>query len=95
MDEIALGVDPNIPTKESNNTALHYAACNGYMAIVELLLEHGADMLCNIDGLSPYDVAVSRGHVEIAKMLSWKYKTGYLYEKHLMQSSVGNFRLNI
>lgn len=53
-------VDPNAPGERSwnGNTALHYAAQYGYIAIVQILLEHGASRhIKNHLGFLPVDCA--------------------------------------
>lgn len=53
-----------------DGTALHTAAFVGHRAIVELLLEMGADPAAKTSaGKTPADVARERGHAEIARLL--------------------------
>ena len=49
---------------------LHWAVVRNRKAVTELLISRGADIdLPNPDGLSPFLMAVSQGHVEMAKLL--------------------------
>jgi Ankyrin repeats (3 copies) len=66
---IAHGADPNIPG--SNDFApLHYASFSGRIEIVQLLIEHGANVeVKNFFGETPLDVA-SGEQREIIKLLS-------------------------
>ena len=52
-------------------TALHSAACNGYLAIATRLLEGGADLtLRDKFGKTALDYARSNGHSEVVALLS-------------------------
>ena len=54
-----------------DDTALHYAANHGYLAIATRLLEGGADLtLRDNDGRTALDYARSRGHSEVVALLS-------------------------
>ena len=54
----------------AGSTALLQAAYFGRTAVVEALLEAGADpTLLDVDGKSPADWAASEGHAELAKIL--------------------------
>ena len=49
---------------------LHIAAQNGYLEIVELLLEHGANPnVQDNDGRTPLHYAVENCHVDVARVL--------------------------
>jgi ankyrin repeat protein len=50
-------------------TPLFYAACKGNVAVVELLLCHGADVHAESLGETPLKVAVKRNHTAVAEML--------------------------
>ncbi|MEE9443648.1 MAG: ankyrin repeat domain-containing protein [candidate division Zixibacteria bacterium] len=55
---------------DRGSTALHFAAENGHLQIVELLLDRGADLeAIDVDGDTPLMGAAIRGHSEIFKML--------------------------
>ena len=54
-----------------DRTALHFAACNGNLAIATRLLEGGADLtLRDNDGDTALDNARSYGHSEVVALLS-------------------------
>ena len=49
------GTDPNRPEDETGNTAIHYAAKNMRLDVVNLLLEYQADINAqNMEGLTPF-----------------------------------------
>ena len=64
---IKYGADVN-KTLDTGNTALTWAAKNGQMEIVKMLLEAKADH--RIENLTASDWAASRGHVEIFNLLN-------------------------
>ncbi|KAG0355888.1 hypothetical protein BG005_005191 [Podila minutissima] len=54
----------------TGSTPLHFAAANGCLAIVEVLLRHGAIVdLTDKYGSSPLNVAIARNHPEVASVL--------------------------
>ncbi|KAF9437741.1 hypothetical protein BGZ76_011379 [Entomortierella beljakovae] len=54
----------------TGSTPLHFAAANGCLAIVEMLLKHGATPdLVDKYGTTPYAVATARNHPEVADLL--------------------------
>ncbi|KFH64315.1 hypothetical protein MVEG_10140 [Podila verticillata NRRL 6337] len=54
----------------TGSTPLHFAAANGCLAIVEVLLRHGAIAdLTDKYGSSPLSVAIARNHPEVASVL--------------------------
>ncbi len=66
---IKAGVDLSQQDKQGW-TALNWAAGSGYLEIVELLLEHGADPLAvGRDLRTPQMIALAAGHVEVVKRL--------------------------
>jgi ankyrin repeat protein len=72
---VASGVDINTPGRGAW-TPLHEAASQGYSAVVQWLLENGADVNCKTvvvrgedAGKSPLHVAVEGGHSDVVKLL--------------------------
>jgi ankyrin repeat protein len=62
-------------------TPVHISAGSGYLKIVKLLLERGADVhAMNGEGETPYQVSLRRGYREIADLLQ-KYGAGRLGER--------------
>lgn len=63
------GADPNA-RQQGGFTALHEAALNGNLALIELLLQHGAGATVANDKTSrPVDLARSNGHDEAVRLL--------------------------
>src|SRR5579859_1674410 len=64
------GADPN-KRDRLGATALHDAAWNGYREIVELLLDHHADVNARHleAGSTPLHYAVIKGHLDIVSLL--------------------------
>jgi ankyrin repeat protein len=63
------GADPNA-TQERGFVPLHSAAANGNVAVVELLLKHGARADAKADdGKTPADMALEGGHKDLAQSL--------------------------
>jgi len=58
-------------TADDGASALHWASCNGYIDIVNILLRAGADvnMRREEDGPTPLHMALSNGHESIALAL--------------------------
>ena len=49
---------------------LHWAAAYGFVDVVKILLEHGADVNPrNVDGITPLHLATVAGHVDVARIL--------------------------
>ena len=64
-DTTAIGM-----SNDRGSTALHFAAENGHIQIVELLLDLGADLeAIDVDGDTPLMCAAIGGHSEVFKML--------------------------
>lgn len=52
------------------NTALHYAACSGYVDVASELLAAGANVEeANENGHTPLMEAATAGHVDVARLL--------------------------
>jgi ankyrin repeat protein len=64
-------------TDNNANTALHLATMNGSSTIVQLLLDHGADMnVKNEENNSALDLSCRQGYFEISKNLITNYTDG-------------------
>ena len=63
------GADPN--AVDQGFPAIYGAADNGHVAVVALLLKHGAavDAANNVDGGTPLIIAAAKGHAEVAALL--------------------------
>jgi ankyrin repeat protein len=62
------GTDPNLVYH--TNTALTYAARDGFTDIVHLLIDHGADVnWVDGEGVTPLILAAFKGHTELAELL--------------------------
>ena len=62
------GADCNISNRDGA-TALHFAADQGYLEIIEMLLNAGAVPAADKKNLQPQDVAASKGHSAIVELL--------------------------
>jgi hypothetical protein len=64
------GADVNQQAKEVSSTALHYAAFNGYTDIVELLLQHDAEVnIQNKNGNTPLHLAALSNSIDVIVLL--------------------------
>lgn len=64
------GAPVNALTSRNNSSALMLVARTGNLALANLLLDHGADAgLRNSRGESAYDIAMQKGHGELAQLL--------------------------
>ena len=53
-----------------SSTPLHYAAASGFLKIVKLLVEKNASIdIVDSEGSNAYELAVSKGHNEVAAYL--------------------------
>ncbi|KAL8287074.1 hypothetical protein RQP46_004080 [Phenoliferia psychrophenolica] len=54
----------------AGSTPLHFAAANGHVSIIQLLLSHGASpLLVEKNGLDPEAIALQKGHLAAAELL--------------------------
>jgi ankyrin repeat protein len=58
----------NLMTSQSGETALHYAASKGYCSATSLLLDLGAAISDDKQGVSAFQAAVINGQLEVAKI---------------------------
>jgi ankyrin repeat protein len=58
----------NLMTSQSGETALHYAASKGYCSATSLLLDLGAAISDDKQGVSAFQAAVVNGQLEVAKI---------------------------
>lgn len=67
---LSMGADPNIRGRKGA-TAVWYAALSGRAEIVQLLVEHGADLNVQeeVAHSSPLDSAASLGHIDVVEVL--------------------------
>jgi len=53
-----------------NWTSLHYAASNGFLNVVDLLIKNHAEIkIKNSDGDTPFDLAKRKGHVNVLEYI--------------------------
>ncbi len=71
---ITLGINVN-PRGDLGRTPLHEAASRGDMALVELLVENGADLFALDEGVPPFTLARYSNNDEICNYLAEKMKT--------------------
>lgn len=72
IDAIQYYIDHNMDVNYANsegNTALHMACANGFVDIVELLLNNGAKSCKNLNGNNPLHWASQNGHREVVEVL--------------------------
>ena len=63
--------DPNIVDNQEHFSALMHAAAEGYIEVVKILLDHGADAtLKDIDGDTAESFARKNGHTGVADLLN-------------------------
>jgi len=68
---VSAGADVNAPGPEQQWTALNYAAGKGDLALVDLLVQRGADVFrTGRDNRTPYQIAVAAGHAGVARRLA-------------------------
>lgn len=64
------GAKINKKMRSSERTALHMAAFTGYIPLIILLIEMGANLrVQDIRGDTPYDLAIRYFHYEAAQLL--------------------------
>jgi ankyrin repeat protein len=65
------GFDPNQALDAARVTPLHFAAQNGSLEVIPLLVEAGADICActQPDGQTPLDVALLHKHESVAQIL--------------------------
>ncbi|MCA9903471.1 MAG: ankyrin repeat domain-containing protein [Anaerolineae bacterium] len=69
--ELLLAAGADINAGVGSNTALHGAATFGQANIARWLIDHGADIIAkDFNGKTPHEVAVERGHMTIADLIS-------------------------
>jgi len=67
---IKMGADPNIQNSLEDSTALHYVVANENPDTLKYLLSVGANpFVKDIDGETPYDLAMRNGHIIEAHIL--------------------------
>jgi len=64
------GANPENTEKNYNQTALMVAASRGHVEVCRILLARGANKLAvDRDGWTPYEIAQSKGHMAVLKLL--------------------------
>jgi uncharacterized protein len=67
------GADPDVVDSEEHFSPLMYAAAEGNMEVVKVLIEYGADThLKDVDGDDAATFAARSGHLEVAEYLNLK-----------------------
>ncbi|CAF4445940.1 unnamed protein product [Rotaria sp. Silwood2] len=67
---LSMGCDPNRQARNYNKTALHAASRRNHLAILNLLLKHGANSAAlDYKKRTPLEYAIHKRHIEIAKAL--------------------------
>ncbi len=71
MDRTLIDHGANVNARKYNLwTPLHSSAHNGYLGLVELLLERGADVrMLSDEGHKPYQLAARQGHQRVLDLL--------------------------
>jgi ankyrin repeat protein len=85
LAEIFLENNADISVKDDNykRSALHFAALNGHLKIVEALLKKGAEVdEKDAAGKTPLDYANRYGHEKVAKLLKSSGATGDIDPRH-------------
>ncbi|KZL84696.1 ankyrin repeat protein [Colletotrichum incanum] len=68
--ECLLGLGTTLTQNETKETPLHLAAYRGNIAVIAMLLAHGADInATNSSGWSPLDIASKQGDLDVIKFL--------------------------
>jgi hypothetical protein len=68
---VAAGADVDEEWGEARMRPLHYAACNGHVEAITVLVQLGADKDAKgVGGVTPLHVAASMGHVEAVTVLA-------------------------
>jgi ankyrin repeat protein len=57
-------------------SALLLAAKNGHIDAIKILLERGADVDCEAQGVTPLHAAVAYGHLDAVGFASWLGRQG-------------------
>lgn len=90
------GLDPDMPlNKYGHDRAIHLAATNGHLEIIEILVQANAKLdIENDNGITPLYNAYRKGHNNIVKFLLYKCRNGIrdLWQKQdfLAQFKIGD-----
>lgn len=77
LDAVIALLNAQAIVNEANNlgdTPLHIAGLKGHLYIVRILLEKGAMIHKNKEGLTPYEYAAKNNHVEVMKLIEYYFK---------------------
>ncbi|XP_011403949.1 PREDICTED: ankyrin repeat domain-containing protein 50-like [Amphimedon queenslandica] len=83
--------DTELEQNSSGWTPIFYAVASGHLGIVELLIQHGANIKRNRYGQTPLDLAAYFGHIEILDALSQANQTSsqaVVKAKHQIKKSM-------
>ncbi|KAL1319565.1 hypothetical protein AAHE18_15G287000 [Arachis hypogaea] len=70
MDDVVILASNGVPLNSKDEQALHMAAANGHIEIVEYLIGQGVDLnVANEEKNTPLHWACLNGHVEVVKKL--------------------------
>ena len=64
------GANVNYDRVIGGGTPLGRACNGGYIDVVKVLLQYGADINCTMNGKTALEIATRKGHTEIVELLS-------------------------
>lgn len=83
---LSSGADPNRQTATAMKTPLHIAAAHGAEAMIQALIDAGADTrTIDRDGMTPVDVALEAGNIAAARLIAGSDVADRMDEKSELQ----------